>query len=116
MVKRPAFERGDIVLVSFNPAFGHEQQGISRPAIVLSTSAFNRTGTALVAPITQGGNFARDAGFCVSLSGCGTETQGAVLVNQVRMIDLESRGARKMESAPADIVEEALARLMAIVE
>lgn len=116
MVKRPGFERGDIVLVSFNPVSGREQQGDNRPALVLSTRAFNRTGTVLVAPITQGGSYARDAGFSVSLSGCGTQTQGVVLVNQVRMIDLESRGARKTETAPVDIVEEALARLMAIVE
>ncbi|MCS2152084.1 type II toxin-antitoxin system ChpB family toxin [Scandinavium goeteborgense] len=116
MVTRPGFERGDIVLVSFSPAYGREQQGVSRPAIILSTAAFNRTGTALVAPITQGGSFAREAGFSVSLSGCGTETSGVVLVNQVRMVDLEVRGARKIETAPADIVEEALARLMAIVE
>lgn len=116
MVKRSDFERGDIVLVTFNPACGREQQGANRPALILSTSAFNRTGTALVAPVTQGGNFARDAGFCVSLSGCGTETSGVVLVNQVRMIDLEKRGARKIEAAPAEIVEETLARLLAIIE
>ncbi|MFK3662445.1 type II toxin-antitoxin system ChpB family toxin [Scandinavium sp. NPDC088450] len=116
MVKRPGFERGDIVLVSFNPVSGREQQGESRPALVLSTRAFNRTGTALVAPVTQGGNFARDAGFSVSLSGSGSQIQGVVLVNQVRMIDLESRGARKVETASTEIVEEALARLMAILE
>ncbi|MFG6656160.1 type II toxin-antitoxin system ChpB family toxin [Scandinavium sp. M-37] len=116
MVKRPSFERGDIVLVSFSPACGREQQGVSRPAIILSTAAFNRTGTALVAPVTQGGNFAREAGFSVSLSGSGTKTNGVVLINQVRMVDLGARGASKIETAPAEIVEEALARLMAIVE
>lgn len=116
MVKRPWFERGDIVLVSFDPACGREQQGNTRPALVLSTRAFNATGTALVAPVTQGGNFARDAGFCVPLSGCGTQTNGMVLVNQVRMIDLEFRKARKVEAAPDELVEEVLARLSAIVE
>lgn len=116
MVKRSGFERGDIVLVTFNPVSGREQQGDNRPALVLSTRAFNQTGTALVAPVTQGGNYARDAGFCVSLSGSGSQTQGVVLINQVRMIDLQSRGARKIETVSGEIVEEALARLMAIVE
>jgi mRNA interferase ChpB len=116
MVKRAGFERGDIVLVTFNPTTGREQQGENRPGLVLSSRVFNRTGMALVAPVTQGGNYARDAGFSVSLSGGGTQTQGVVLVNQVRMIDLESRGAKKIETACVEIVEEALARLMAIVE
>ncbi|SQD07241.1 toxin ChpB [Escherichia coli] len=61
MVKKSEFERGDIVLVGFDPASGHEQQGAGRPALVLSVQAFNQLGMTLVAPITQGGNFARYA-------------------------------------------------------
>ncbi|WP_312745506.1 type II toxin-antitoxin system ChpB family toxin [Cedecea neteri] len=116
MVRRGGFERGDIVLVRFNPAVGREQQGEGRPALVLSTQGFNQTGTVLVAPITQGGNYARDAGFAVSLSGCGTNTCGVVLINQARMVDLKCRGAQILETVPADIVEEVLARFQAIVE
>jgi mRNA interferase ChpB len=48
------FNRGDIVLVSLDPAIGNEQQGF-RPALVLSDHAFNQLGDVLVAPITQGG-------------------------------------------------------------
>ena len=51
------------MLVGFDPASGHEQQGASRPALVLSVQAFSQLGMTLVAPITQGGNFARYAGF-----------------------------------------------------
>ena len=116
MVKRPCFERGDIVLVGFDLSRGREQQGVSRPALVLSKGNFNRLGMVLVAPVTQGGSFAREAGFSVSLSGSGTETNGVVLLNQVRMIDLANCGARKIETAPEEVVEEALARLQAIVE
>lgn len=72
MVKKSEFERGDIVLVGFDPASGHEQQGAGRPALVLSVQAFNQLGMTLVAPITQGGNFARYAGFSViTLAGGG---------------------------------------------
>ena len=116
MVRRVKFERGDIVRVSLNPTMGKEQQGDFRPALVLSPAAFNALGVALVAPITQGGEFARYAGFAVQLSGSGTETQGVALVNMVRTLDLDARGARKVERAPVEVVEDALARLQTILE
>jgi mRNA interferase ChpB len=116
MVRRARFDRGDIVRVSLNPTLGREQQGDFRPALVLSPAVFNALGVALVAPITQGGEFARFAGFAVPLSGSGTETQGVILVNMIRMMDLEARGARKVERAPAEVVEDALARLQSILE
>ncbi|MES2011501.1 MAG: type II toxin-antitoxin system ChpB family toxin [Pseudomonadota bacterium] len=116
MVSRVRFDRGDIVRVNLNPTAGREQQGDFRPALVLSPAAFNALGVALVAPITQGGDFARFAGFAVPLSGSGTETQGVALVNMVRTLDLESRGARKVERAPAEVVDDALARLQTILD
>ena len=59
-------ERGDIYIVGLDPTKGHEQQG-TRPVLVVSPGAFNRlTGMPVVLPITQGGNFARTAGFAVS--------------------------------------------------
>ncbi|AKJ69426.1 toxin ChpB [Pandoraea thiooxydans] len=116
MVRRVKFDRGDIVRVSLNPTAGREQQGDFRPVLVLSTALFNALGVALVAPITQGGEFARFAGFAVPLSGSGTETQGVALVNMVRALDLEARGAKKIERAPAEVVENALGRLQAILD
>lgn len=115
-MRRTAFNRGDIVRVNLNPTVGREQQGDFRPALVLSPAAFNLMGVALVAPITQGGDFARYAGFAVSLSGSGTETQGVVLVNMIRTMDLIARGAKKVEVAPDFVVEDALARIRAILE
>lgn len=102
-------------MVNLDPTEGHEQQGM-RPALVLSTSTFNALGVVLVAPITQGGDFARHAGFAASLTGAGTKTQGAALVNQVRMLDLEARKAKRIETAPEFVVEDALARLRAITD
>lgn len=116
MVRRIKFDRGDIVRVNLNPTAGREQQGDFRPALVLSPAAFNVLGVALVAPITQGGEFARFAGFAVPLSGSGTETQGVALVNMVRTLDLEARGAKKVERAPAEVVDDALARLQTILD
>ena len=110
------FERGDIVRVCLNPTVGRETQGDFRPALVLSSSALNNLGSAFIAPITQGGDFARFAGFAVPLTGAGTETQGVVLVNMARSVDLLARAAKKIEVAPAFVVEDALARLQAIFE
>ena len=109
-------ERGDIYLVSLDPTSGHEQQG-TRPVLVVSASAFNRlTKTPVVLPITSGGNFARTAGFAVSLTGAGTNTTGVVRCDQPRVLDLGSRNARKLESVPAAIMDEVLAKLTPIFE
>ena len=69
----PVFDRGDIVLVPLDPTLGHEQRG-TRPALVLTTREFNRLGDVLCAPVTQGGDFSRYAGFAVALSGTGCRT------------------------------------------
>lgn len=116
MVKRIKFDRGDIVLVRLNPTQGREQQGDMRPALVLSKAEFNALGLVMVAPISQGGNTARYAGFASSLDGAGTKTQGVVLVNHIRMLDLETRQARKIETAPSFVVDDALARLQTILD
>ncbi|MBJ7314335.1 type II toxin-antitoxin system ChpB family toxin [Rugamonas sp. CCM 8940] len=107
MVSRSKFGRGDIVMVNLDPTEGHEQRGM-RPALVLSAAAFNALGVVLIAPITQGGDFARHAGFAASLSGAGTKTQGVALVNQIRMLDLETRKAKRVETVPEFVVEDAL--------
>ena len=70
----------------------------------------------MVAPITQGGEFARAAGFAVPLAGSGTQTQGVVLVNMLRSMDLEARSAKKIESVPQFVIDDALARLQAIFD
>lgn len=116
MVRRARFERGDIVCVNFEPTVGREEQGVARPGLVLSPSSFNAMGVAFVAPITQGGEKARLAGFAVPLSGSGTKTQGVALVNMARMIDLEARSAKKLERASEEVVEDALARFQTIID
>lgn len=109
------FDRGDIVSVPLDPAMGHEQKG-PRPALVLTTKDFNKLGDVLVAPITQGGDFARYAGFAVLLTGTGCKTQGVALVNKIRMLDLSARKARKVERAPQEVMDEALGRLAALLD
>lgn len=109
------FDRGDVVSVPLDPAIGHEQRG-TRPALVLTTKEFNRLGDVLVAPITQGGEFSRYAGFAVSLMGTGCKTQGVALLNKIRMLDLEARKARKIERVSQAVLDDALGRLTALLD
>ena len=112
----PFFDRGDIVRVALDPLVGHQMRGDARPALVLTTREFNRLGDVLVAPITQGGDYSRFAGFAVSLTGTGCRTQGAALVNKVRMLDLVARGAKKIERVPPEVIDDAIGRLVSLFE
>jgi mRNA-degrading endonuclease toxin of MazEF toxin-antitoxin module len=107
--------RGDIYHCDLAPVKGREQMG-ARYVLVVSSENFNRLGTQFVCPITLGGDFARNRGFAVPLSGAGTNAQGAILVNQLRALDLKARNGRFSERAPDHIVEEVLGRLAAIFE
>ena len=114
-MKRLIPDRGDILHLDLDPALGREQQG-QRYVLVLTTADFNRFGLALVAPITQGGQFARENGFTVPMMGAGTNTQGVVLCNQVRMLDFKQRGGKVIETVPEIIVDDALARVRALLD
>ena len=102
--------------VRLDPVEGHEMRGDARPALVLTTRDFNRLGDVLVAPISQGGDFSRFAGFAVSLTGTGCKTQGVALVNKMRMMDLTSRRAKKVERAPQAVIDDAIGRLLTLFE
>ena len=108
--------RGDIWLVTLEPAAGHEQQG-TRPVLIVSPGAFNQvTGTPVVLPITTGGSFARRRGFAVSLEDAGTRTTGVIRCGQPRTLDLGARKGKRLESVPASIMDDVLARLATILE
>ena len=109
-------ERGDVYLVLLDPTVGHEQQG-KRPVLVISPGKFNRlTRMPVVLPITTGGDFARTAGFAVSLMGAGTRTTGVVRCDQPRALDLQARGAKRSETAPGHIIDEVLSKVGTLFE
>ena len=110
------YKKGDMCNVSLDPTFGREQQGF-RPIFILSPEEFNTlTGTAIVAPITNGGAFARQNGFSVSLLGTGLQTTGVIRCDQIRTLDLVARQAKKIEHAPDFIIEEAMEIVLSIFE
>ena len=109
-------KRGEIWLVSLDPTSGHEQKG-RRPVLIVSPEAFNRiTKLPVILPLTSGGNFARTAGFAVTLTGAGTKTMGIVRCDQPRVLDLAARGGKKLERLPATTLDEVLAKLAPIFE
>ncbi|MBK0002221.1 type II toxin-antitoxin system PemK/MazF family toxin [Erwinia sp. S38] len=108
-------DRGEIWLVSLDPTAGHEQRG-TRSVLIVSPASFNAfTRLPVVVPITSGGNFARTAGFAVSLDGAGTKTTGVIRCDQPRTLDMEVRNGKRLERVPEVIVNEVLARLEAIL-
>ena len=110
MAKAYIPNRGDIIWTDFDPAAGYEQMG-KRPALVLSLMSFNKlTLLAMVAPITSR---VRGHGFEVVLNG--RRVSGAVLCQQVKMIDFTARGITFAEKAPDEVVTHALAKVRAIV-
>ena len=107
-------KRGEIYMVSLDPTMGHEQQG-QRPVLIVSPTAFNEaTKVPVVLPITSGGEFARRIGFAVPLSG--TKTTGVVRCDQPRVLDIAARGGRKVDTLPAEILDEVLARVGTLFE
>ena len=92
--------QGDIISVNFAPTKGREQTR-ERPALVISNTKYNKqSGFVLACPIT---NSVRPMNVRVPLDER-TETQGDVLCEQVRIIDLEERPHRVIESVPHDIL------------
>ncbi len=101
-------------MVSLDPTEGREQQG-HRPVLIVSPADFNAaTKLPVIVPITNGGDFARRIGFAVPISGI--KTTGVVRCDQPRVLDLQARGGRKVDTLPAAIMEDVLARLAPIFE
>jgi mRNA interferase ChpB len=107
-------KRGDIYLVSLDPIEGREQSG-KRPVLVVSPQQFNdATKLPVVVPITNGGEFAKRIGFAVPISGI--TTTGVVRCDQPGVLDLQARKGRKVDTLPAEILDEVMAKIIPIFE
>ena len=113
MVRRAPYapDRGDLVWLTFDPRAGHEQRG-RRPALVLSPKAYNAlVGLGLFCPVTSQ---VKNYPFEVALPPKGKIT-GVVLSDQIRSLDWRARKAAFVGKAPAEIVEEVLAKVRTLV-
>jgi mRNA interferase MazF len=105
-------ERGDIVILDFDPQAGHEQMK-RRPGLILSPAAFNTAfGLAYVAPITTK---PKGHAFEVPLPP-GSRVKGAVMVHQLKSLDWQARHARFAAKAPASVVSAAVEIVKDIIE
>jgi mRNA interferase MazF len=103
--------KGDFVSLNFDPQSGHEQRG-RRPALVVSNTLFNqRTGLAIVCPLT---NTDRKYPFHVPIVD-DPKLTGFVMVEQVKSIDFQARKAARIGKASESLLEEVLSLLDACV-
>ncbi len=105
-------DRGDVVWLSFAPQAGHEQSG-HRPALVISPQAYNRrVGLALFCPVTSQ---VKGYPFEVPIP-AGLEIEGTILSDQIKSLDWRVRKARRICALPEEILEETVARILALVD
>ena len=94
-------DQGDIIIMDFNPQAGYEQQG-RRPALVVSNSTYNtHCKMAMVCPIT---NMDKNHAFHVRLDDR-THTNGVILCDQVRALDVTARNAIFKERVPGELLD-----------
>ena len=103
--------RGDIVWLNFNPAAGHEQQG-KRPAFVISPVEYNeKVGLGLFCPITSK---IKDYPFEVKIES--KEIKGAVLADQIKSLDWQTREIEFIAKASPEKTEEIISKISVLIE
>lgn len=104
-------ERGDIILINFNPQKGREEAGY-RPAFIVSPFAYNKIASlALMFPIT---NAIKGLSFEVLLAQ-EMQTTGVILVDHLKSLDWKARQVKFIEKAPIFIIDEVLAKLEPLI-
>jgi len=104
-------KQGDIIYIDFDPALGREQAG-RRPAVVISQTLYNIKRNLLwVCPISS---TVKPLRFLIELDNR-TITQGAIIAEQVRTIDMLVRKCHFVESLPKDILDNVLDAVSVII-
>ena len=104
-------KQGDIIWVDFDPTKGREQAG-HRPALVISQTEYNKVrDLAIICPIT---NNTKPLRLHVILDDR-TQTQGNIICEQVRTIDLLARKCKMIEQIPRDKLEHVLETVSTII-
>ncbi len=97
-------QKGDFVVLTFDPQSGHEQKG-RRPALVISNTLFNRhTGLAIVCPIT---NTNRNFPFHIAVPSV-SSLSGFIMVEQVKSVDFRKRKIKYIEKSSDETMSSVL--------
>lgn len=110
MVEQYVPEKGDLVILIFDPQVGHEQKG-RRPALIISNKSFNKAlGLAIACPIT---NTNRDFPFHVKVD---TENlTGFIMTEQIKSIDFNARKVKFVESLDEETLNKVLGITQSII-
>src|SRR3989338_7779788 len=105
-------KKGDIAWCALNPIKGHEQSGL-RPCVVISGSIFNqKTGTAVVCPITSKDK--KDFYFRIAVE---TPTvKGFIMADQIRTVDWKLRVTRIDSHVSASALQEVYGTLSVLFD
>ncbi len=99
-----SIKQGTIIALNLDPQKGHEQAGY-RPCLVISNEVYNDyTKLAIVCPIT---NTDRNIPLHIKLDDR-TTTKGVIMCEQMKSLDINSRGYKMLEILPKDILSEVL--------
>jgi mRNA interferase MazF len=96
--------RGDIVTVELNPTKGSEQQGSSRPCIVIQNDVGNQySPTTIVAPFTEQYDPTDIYPFEVEVLASKTPLNhdSVADLSQIRVVDISNRVHKNIGSVPA---------------
>lgn len=102
-------DRGDIVWLNFNPQSGREQKGM-RPALVVSSKAYNKIGLGLFCPITS-----KIKNYPFEIKIQAKNIDGVVLADHIKNLDWRSRKAKFIAKADNETIEEVQRFILALV-
>jgi mRNA interferase MazF len=95
--------RGDIVIVDLSPTKGSEQQGTSRPCVVIQNDVGNRNSpTTIIAPFTKQYDPNNTYPFEVEVLASNTTLKhdSVVDLSQIRVVDVNERVQTNIGSVP----------------
>ena len=99
-------DAGDLIWLTFDPQAGHEQGG-RRPAVILSGKSYNqKSGLALVCPVTT-----QVKGYPFEVPVQGSGVRGVILADHLKSLDWKARQATRIGRIPSETLNEVLARL-----
>lgn len=97
--------RGDVVIVELNPTKGSEQQGSSRPCVVIQNDIGNQySPTTIIAPFTTQYDPSDVYPFEAEVTSSNTPlNQGSVAdLSQIQVVDIDKRIKKNIGSVPSN--------------
>jgi len=104
-------DQGDLAWINFDPQAGRTQAK-KRPALVLTTSDFNATtGLVVVCPVTR-----TERPWRTRIPLIGTTTIGSIMIEQVKGLDWQLRGAAFIERVPQALLDDVKSRMATMLD